>query len=195
MENDAICATVQAVIHQGDEVTPWVVAVSTSIDILHAKPTVTDILFRQITSEDVQRAQREDLDISRIFAYKKRRTENGGERKNETRTKSCYLRGWNKLHIAADGILWRQTKSRLQLVLPAKFKQLLYQELRIEMGHLGADRVVELARSRFYWPYMQEEIEYFITNKCHCIQQNKRRIPPKTLMESIATTTLLRLYP
>ena len=54
------------------------------------------------------------------------------------------------------------------------------------MGHLGADRVVDLARSRFYWPYMQEEIEYFIANKCRCIQQKKPQIPPKAPMETTA---------
>ena len=179
MEMDAICATKQAVIHQGEDVTPWVAAVSVNIDIVHAEPAITDLVFRQLTSEDIQRAQREDPDISQILAYKKR---------GYTRTTSCYLRAWSKLHIAPDGILWRQTKSRLQLVLPTKFKQLVYQELHIEMGHLGADRVVDLARSSFYWPYMQEEIEYFIAKKCCCIQQKKPQIPPKAPMESIKTT-------
>ena len=189
MEKDATCATIQAVIHQEENTTPWVAALSASIDIVHTEPAVTDLVFRQLTPEEIQRAQREDPDISRILAYKKRGyPPSGGERKNETRTTSCYLRAWNKLHISVDGILWRQTKSRLQLVLPTKFKQLVYQELHIEMGHLGADRVVDLARSRFYWPYMQEEIEYFIANKCHCIQQKKPNITPRAPMESITTT-------
>ena len=189
MERDAICATIQAVIHQGEDTTPWVAAVSARIDIVHTEPAVTDLVFRQLAPEEIQRAQREDPDIARILAYKKRGyPPSGGERKNETRTTSCYLRAWNKLHISADGILWRQTKSRLQLVLPTKFKQLVYQELHIEMGHLGADRVVDLARSRFYWPYMQEEIEYFIANKCRCIQHKKPHNPPKAPMESITTT-------
>ena len=156
MEKDAICATIQAVIHQEEDATPWVAAVSASVSIVRAEPVVTDLVFRQLTSEETQRAQRKDPDISRILVYNKRGyPPSGGERKNETRTTSCYLRAWNKLHISADGILWRRTKSRLQLVLPTKFKQLVYQELHIEMGHLGADRVVVLARSRFYWPYMQ----------------------------------------
>ena len=188
MEIDAICATIQAVIHQGKDSTPWVAAVSANI--VHTEPAVTDLVFRQLTLEDIQRAQREDPDTSRILAYKKRGyPPSGGERKKETRTTSCYLRAWNKLHIAADGILWRQTKSQPQLVLPTKFKQLVFRELHIEMGHLGADRVVDLARSRFYWPYMQEEIEYFIANQCRCIQQKKPQIPPKAPMESISTTT------
>ena len=189
MEKDAICATIQAVIHQEEDATPWVAAVSASVGIAHAEPAVADLVFRQLTSEEIQRAQREDPDISRIIVYKKRGyPPSVAERKNETRTTSCYLRAWNKLHLSVDGILWRQTKSRLQLVLPTKFKQLVYQELHIEMGHLGADRVVDLARSRFYWPYMQEEIEYFIANKCRCIQQKKPQTSPRAPMENITTT-------
>ena len=81
-------------------------AVSANIDIVHAEPAITDLVFRQLTSEDIQRAQREDPDISRILAYKKRGyPPSGGERKKETRTTSCYLRAWNKHQIAADGIL------------------------------------------------------------------------------------------
>ena len=169
---------------------------SANIDIVHAETAVTDLVFRQLTSEDIQRGQREDPDISRILAYKKRGyPPSGGERKNETRTTSCYLRAWNKLHISADGILLRQTKSRLQVVIPTTFKQLVYQELHIDMGHLGADREVDLARSRFYWPYMQQEIEYFIANKCRCIQQKNPRFPPKAPMESITPLPLLRWCP
>ena len=88
MEIDTICATIQAVIDQGEDVTPWVAAVSANI--IHTEPAVTDLVFRQLTSEDRQRAQREAHDISRILAYKKRGyPPSGGERKNESRT-SCY---------------------------------------------------------------------------------------------------------
>ena len=31
------------------------------------------------------------------------------------------------------------------------------------MGHLGAERVLQLARERFYWPYMQRDITHFVT--------------------------------
>ena len=101
MEKDAICATLQAVIHQEEDATPWVAAASASVSLVHAEPAVTDLVFRQLTSEEIQRAQREDPDISRILVYKKRGyPPSGGERKNETRTASCYLRAWNKLQVA-----------------------------------------------------------------------------------------------
>ena len=82
MEKGAICATVQAVIHQGEDVTPWMKAVSASIDNPHAKSAVTDLVFRQLTAEDIKRAQREDPDISRILAYGDipRQEENGKTR-------------------------------------------------------------------------------------------------------------------
>ena len=70
MEKDA-SATIQAVILQGEDITPWVVAVSANIDIVHAEPAVTDLVFRQLTSEDRQRAQWEDPDVSQISVYKK----------------------------------------------------------------------------------------------------------------------------
>lgn len=90
MERDAICATIQAVIYQGEDVTPWVAAVSASAGIVHAERAVTDLVFRQLTLEEIQRAQRGDRDISRILAYKKRGYPTSvEERKNETRTTSC----------------------------------------------------------------------------------------------------------
>ena len=72
MEKDTICATIQSVIHQEEDGTPWVAAVYANIDVVHAEPAVADLVFQQLTSEEIQRAQREDPDISRILAYKKR---------------------------------------------------------------------------------------------------------------------------
>ena len=37
------------------------------------------------------------------------------------------------------------------------------------MGHLGVEKVEELSRQRFYWPYMKKDIEFHITKKCACI--------------------------
>ena len=56
------------------------------------------------------------------------------------------------------------------------------------MGHLGSDRVVDLARSRFYWPHMREDIEHFITKKCRCIQKKKPPGNTRAPMTTITTT-------
>ena len=36
------------------------------------------------------------------------------------------------------------------------------------MGHLGADRVIQLARERFYQPKMESDIIHFETKACPC---------------------------
>jgi hypothetical protein len=46
------------------------------------------------------------------------------------------------------GILYRGQ----QLVLPTKYRSLVYRELHEKMGHLGPERVFNLARERFCWP-------------------------------------------
>jgi hypothetical protein len=46
----------------------------------------------------------------------------------------------------------------------------VYKELHQNMGHLGAERVVELARERFFWPHMQRNIMHFVTKKCSCVE-------------------------
>ena len=47
------------------------------------------------------------------------------------------------------------------------------------MGHLGSEKVVELARERFYWPYMQKDIEFYIRKQCRCITSKKPNVPEK----------------
>lgn len=32
------------------------------------------------------------------------------------------------------------------------------------MGHLGAERVYDLASVRFYWPNMKNDITHYVTN-------------------------------
>ena len=56
------------------------------------------------------------------------------------------------------------------------------------MGHLGAKRVVQLARERFYWPRMEKDITYFVTNVCGCLKQRKPNLPARAPLCNIATS-------
>ena len=49
------------------------------------------------------------------------------------------------------------------MVLPKKYHKRVYEELHENMGHLGAERVTELARERFYWPFMRADITHYVT--------------------------------
>lgn len=83
-----------------------------------------------------------------------------------------FLHEWEKLHLQ-DDLLYRRTNQRNQLVLPAMYWSVILKHLYDDMGHLGAERVLGLARDRFYSPYMKQDVEAYVTRRCPCIKQKK----------------------
>ena len=56
------------------------------------------------------------------------------------------------------------------------------------MGHLGLDRVYQLAKDRFYWPYMRRDIDNFIHQSCSCLKQRRPHIPIREPLQPIVST-------
>ena len=82
-------------------------------------------------------------------------------------------KSFDKLSINEAGVLQRKTVRYNQIVLPDTYHQLVFTELHDEMGHLGVEKVTELAQQRFYWPGMASDIQNYIQKRCKCIV-NKR---------------------
>ncbi len=99
---------------------------------------------------------------------------------------------WSRLHLEG-GLLYRRTEQRHQFVLPAQYKQIVFQHLHDDMGHVGVERVVHLARDRFYWPFMKKDIETYVTRKCSCIKQKKPAIHKRAPMGSISNSSPFKL--
>ena len=92
-----------------------------------------------------------------------------------------------------DEIMYRRAKWGNQLVLPLKLRYLIYKHCHIEMGHLGTERVLELARRRVFWPRMKDDIDNFIHQKCLCIMHKKPHRTGKAPLQSILTTAPMEL--
>ena len=140
---------------------------ATSVDILNSQ--LPEIPGEPLALEDLSKAQVDDSVIGPVYraiatGTRPTRKEWGGL-SNRSRQ---LCRHWNKLHMF-DGVLCRKTSKNLQLVIPEKFHSLIYAELHQKMGHLAADRVEELARQRYFWPYMTTDINDFIQKKCSCV--------------------------
>ncbi|KAI3363968.1 hypothetical protein L3Q82_001566 [Scortum barcoo] len=95
---------------------------------------------------------------------------------------------WHHFQVDDDGILRRKTVYRNQLVVPESLKPLIYKHLHEEMGHLGADCMVALARERFFWPKMREEIEHYVTRVCRCVKRKKPNRVTRTPIQSTETS-------
>ncbi|XP_061094968.1 mediator of RNA polymerase II transcription subunit 1-like [Conger conger] len=149
-----------------------------------------------MTLADWQKAQTEDQYISRVIRFLASAMKpSSREVSTEHPEIKLLLRQWHKLELR-NGVLYRKRNDRgrtaYQLVLPLPFRERALQGIHEEVGHLGPERALHLARVRFFWPGMAKAIE----EKCKTCERCFRRkaVPQKAApMESITTTPLYKV--
>ena len=141
----------------------------------------------KMNKEKLKEEQRKDADISAIIEC----IETEGDRRvkpDDSSGMKTMKRCLKKLKME-DGLLMKGNR----IVLPQSMREVIYEQLHVQLGHLGSDRVYDLAKQRVYWPRMQEDINEFIHKKCPCLMQKKPRIMNKAPLQSIVTTAPLEL--
>ncbi len=64
------------------------------------------------------------------------------------------------------------------MVLPVKFRAVVLESLHDQMGQMGVDRTLYLARSRFYWPKMNAVVEKKVKTCERCFK--RKAVPAKS---------------
>ena len=173
----------------------WVSALTDEPDVLSADAAIqpdSNRLTFEIT--DIQKAQLEDIVIGKVYSLihaDKRPTAN--QRARESPDTRFLLHEWQKLCIDANGVLRRKSNAYDQIVLPRKYHSLVLKELHDKMGHIGSDRVLHLARDRFYWPRMQRYIEHYVENQCRCVKQKPPRLKNRAPLQPSITSSPFEL--
>ena len=168
----------------------WVAALSaSSLDVIPQPCTP----LQEISHNELVQAQREDQTIGEIVRLKEVSDTLSDDMRRSVKGTACkLLHEWNRLHLE-DGILYRRTPERKQLVLPLKYQSFVLKHLHDNMGHVGTERVIQLARERFYWPHMKRFIEDYVTKKCCCIKQKKPTVHVRAPMSSMKSNSPLEL--
>ena len=186
---ETIQAIVQAVAAQAAGETVWINAVTANMDIADQEET-KGATRPTISSAALYNAQRNDRNLKQVIQYLENSKETPPlrDRLGESKTTRRLMNEWRKLELGEDGILRRQASEYLQLVLPKEFHHMVYHELHQEMGHLGRERTFQLSKMRFYWPYMQRDIQHFIVNECVCLKQRRPKVFPKAPLQHLTST-------
>ena len=116
-----------------------------------------------------------------------------GERKRELSETQLLLHERDNLSLDKDGVLRRHKGTRTQIIVPKQLRPLILKELQENMGHLGVDRTLDLARERFYWPHMQRDVEHHIGHVCQCVKQKTPTLKTRAPLKPITTTSPFEL--
>ena len=148
----------------------------------------------ETTSQDVLQAQINDKTVGRVrHLIQCGQRPTISERKKETLDTQLLLHEWERLFLDKEGILRGNKGPVSQIVLPKKFHLLVYRELHENMGHLGVDRTLHLARQRFYWPHMQRDIQHYIGHVCQCVKRKIPTLKTRAPLQPILTSTPFEL--
>ena len=143
----------------------------------------------KVSLNEFRRAQLRDGDIQKaIEATRTGGKPPAGKLRGESRVFRGLMNSFHKLSVR-EGVLYRFNGGLQCMVVPKEFRGVVYRELHVKMGHLGADRVLQLARERFYWVGMERDIREFISKRCSCLRDKKPRLQTRAPMQSIESSS------
>ena len=169
---ESVKATILAASAMYQQDFPWITALSDQPRVFDKEVEFTKLAFKPLSKQALLQAQWKDSAISQVVKYKSLDRELTKEDcSSESEETKALMREWKTLRVGKDGLLRRTSSQHEQLVLPKELQPLVYQHLHCDLGHLGSERVCNLAHQWFFWPRMQRDIEHYITRVCQCVKQ------------------------
>ena len=180
-EQSSINAIFEGVQTQSENEEAWLCAINTSETT--PEVDISPLHKNNLQQVDIYQEQNQDHCIKKVKDIQSRVQLSLSQKQREPQLVKRLLREKEKLFVNNKGVLIRRTAKVDQIVIPPSLKNLVYQELHEKIGHLGGERVYQLAKDRFYWPGMEKDIKDHIKNKCTCRSQRKPNVLPQAPLE------------
>ena len=148
-----------------------------------------DVGKEKINSEKLSFEQKEDIIISPIYkAVAEGKKPAAVKLKHHSRKTKQLFRHFEDLKINHSNILVKKIQESTQIVLPNCFHHMVYVQLHEKMGHLGSEKLLDLAKKRFYWPGMSTDINTCVKKKCKCLKDKRPNLVQRAGLGSIEST-------
>ena len=162
-----------------------------------ATPLSTQTALSRMSHDDWRQLQIEDDNVRIVIeCFQSGENPRGVQRAELPREAQLLLRHWDKLKLD-DGVLYRKSitsngRNISQLVVPKSHRHRALHGIHNEVGHLGMERTLDLARSRFFWPNMTTDVERNCQTCERCVR--RKRAEKSAPMVSIRTTAPIQLF-
>ena len=190
--SDTVSATaIIAALAEGDGIPAIQCLPVTSETVLRGDVDANVRSMPALSTDEQRDAQLADPAIARLRKLVDEHTLSSvGLRKRETKEVVAMMRGGSK-YCFRQGVLFKRSiisgKAVLRLVVPLSLRQLVYEGIHDQIGHLGSERGVALARARFYWYRMEQDITAYSTKCTPCILR-KTPLPRAATMSSLESS-------
>ena len=69
-----------------------------------------------------------------------------------------------------NGTQIRKTAKNKQTVLPENYHEIVFTEFPGNMDYLGSEKVSDLTKQRFYWPYTAKNINFYVAKDADLLE-------------------------
>ncbi|KAL0152983.1 hypothetical protein M9458_051712 [Cirrhinus mrigala] len=183
---DVMVSITQSVMIQKEKRGPWLCPLTIKSVLSGEQEEKLPTSVAEIPKEVLRTAQENDPEIRGVLMCLKSKSQ--PINRSQGKGARGLMREKGRLYLDEYGLLFRKTATRHQLILPRKYHKFVYKELHEDMGHLGAERVLNLIRDRFYWAHMQREVEHYVTRVCNCLRSKRPNRVTRAPLTNITTT-------
>jgi transposase InsO family protein len=168
-------------------------------EILGTKPdaVVNAIPVVQVAPLNWATEQQKDSDLQRVFQLVKsgsRLTDR--QRRREAGGAMRLLSHWNSLVIRKN-VLYKQSQTNdgviFRLIVPKHLQPQVLSKSHDDMGHLGRDKTMSVAKERYFWIGLGQSVEQKIQTCPRCVRAKSPSLPERAPLCNIVTTRPLEL--